>query len=215
MKINDRARSRSSVPHTVRPEVRGVCHVVLRVRRGLPWLRTPRAYRVLERAFRAGKEKRGFALVQFSVQADHLHLLVEAEGKQSLARGMQGLAIRLAKSLNRHWRRRTGSVFAERYFARAVQTAKEIKRALAYVLNNARKHGVWTSPSAPDPFSSGRWYSGWFEGSRDFCRPLRAPPVASAHDLYLTMPSFRCLSLSFVPGRRPGTSETLEALLNS
>ena len=61
-------RRRSSVPHLARPEVRGVCHVVLRVRRGLPWLRTPKAYRVLERAFREGKEKRGFALVQFSVQ---------------------------------------------------------------------------------------------------------------------------------------------------
>jgi hypothetical protein len=63
MKSHDRSRSRSSVPHSARPELRGVCHVVLRVRRGLPWLRTPRAYRVLERAFRARKEKVGFALV--------------------------------------------------------------------------------------------------------------------------------------------------------
>ena len=62
--------------------------VVLRVRRGLPWLRTPKTYRVLERAFRAGKEKRGFALVQYSVQRDHLHLLVETESKHELARGI-------------------------------------------------------------------------------------------------------------------------------
>src|SRR6185295_4927562 len=92
-------RRRSSVPHSVRPEVHGVCHVVLRVRRGLPWLRTPRTYRVLERAFRQGNEKHGFALVQFSVQRDHLHLLVEAESKRALARGMQGLGIRIAKGL--------------------------------------------------------------------------------------------------------------------
>ncbi len=109
-------RQRSSVPHSVRPEVRGVCHVVLRVRRGLPWLRTPRTYRVLERALRRGKEKQGFALVQFSVQGDHVHLLIEAESKEELARGMQGLAIRIAKGLNRYWRRRVGSVFADRYF---------------------------------------------------------------------------------------------------
>src|SRR6185503_15715136 len=179
-------RRRSSVPHSARPEVRGVCHVVLRVRRGLPWLRTPRTHRVLERAFRQGKEKRGFALVQFSVQGDHLHLLIEAENKEGLARGMQGLAIRIAKNLNRYWRRRGGAVFAERYFARAVQTAKEIKRALAYVLNNGRKHGVWSSATHPDPYSSGRWYSGWFEGLANICRPLRAPPVAPARDLYLT-----------------------------
>src|SRR5262247_223784 len=83
-------RRRSSVPHSARPEVRGVCHVVLRVRRGLPWLRTPKTYRVLEGAFRAGKEKQGFALVQYSVQRDHLHLLVEADSKQELARGNAG-----------------------------------------------------------------------------------------------------------------------------
>ena len=168
---------------------------------------------MLERAFRRGKEKQGFALVQFSVQRDHVHLLIEAESKEELARGMQGLTIRIAKNLNRYWRRRGGSVFAERYFARAVQTAKEIKRALAYVLNNGRKHGVWSSPTRPDPFSSGPWYSGWYEGFADICRPLRAPPVARARDWYLTMPSFRCLSVTFVPGRHAADSEPFDPRL--
>ena len=200
MKPTHTTRRRSGVPHSTRPEVRGVCHVVLRVRRGLPWLRTPKTWRVLERAFRRGKEKHGFALVQFSVQRDHLHLLVEAQSKRSLARGMQGLTIRLAKSLNRLWRGRLGSVFAERYFARALQTAKEIKRALVYVLNNARKHGVWHSTSRPDPFSSGPWYSAWVTLG-DICRPLRPPPVVEATDMYLSMPSYRNVCLDFVPGR--------------
>ena len=175
----------------------------------LPWLRTPRTWRVLERAFRMGKVKPGFRLVQFSVQGDHLHLLVEAESKRELACGLQGLAIRIGKNLNRFWRRTAGSVFAERYFARAVRTAKEIRRALAYVLNNARKHRVWSSPTQPDPYSSGRWYSGWL-GGPDICRPLRAPPVANARDLYLSMPSFRNLSVSFTPGQGASGSELLE-----
>ena len=207
-------RQRSKVPHSTRPQVRGVCHVVLRVRRGLPWLRTPKTYRVLEGAFRAGKEKQGFALVQYSVQQDHLHLLIEAESKQELARGMQGLMIRIAKRLNRYWRRRLGSVFADRYFARAVEGAHAIKRALAYVLNNARKHGAWSSPIAPDPFSSGRWHTGFF-GPRYICRPFRAPPVVPARDLYLSMPSFRNLALDFVPGQRSWSIETLEQLLQT
>lgn len=192
---------RTSVPHSTRPEVGGVCHVVLRVLRGLPWLRTPRTYRVLERAFRQGKQKDGFAVVQFSIQRDHLHLLVEASDRRRLARGMQGLAIRIAKSLNRFWRRRLGSVFSERYFARAVQTAREIKRALQYVLGNARKHGDWSSADQPDPFSSGRWYAYW-HGPAQVHRPLRAPPVAHARHLYLTMPSFSSLDVAFVPGSR-------------
>src|SRR5262245_7221259 len=205
-------RRRSSVPHSARPEVRGVCHVVLRVRRGLPWLRAPKTYRVLEGAVRAGKENQGFALVQYSVQRDHLHLLVEAESKQELARGMQGLTIRIAKRLNRFWRRRIGSVFADRYFARAAQSAYAIKRALAYVLNNARKHGVWSTPDQPDPYSSGRWYTGWW-GPSDICRPLRAPPVAESRDTYLNMPSFRCLCVDFVPGQPAYSTETLASML--
>ena len=139
-------------------------------------------------------------------------LLIEAESKQELGRGLQGLAIRIAKNLNRFWRRRGGSVFAERYFARAVQTAKEIKRALGYVLSNARKHRVWSSPTQPDPFFSGRWYSGWFGGA-EICRPLRAPPVVKARDMYLTMPSFRNLSVSFIPGQRTWEGEPFQAVL--
>jgi len=194
------ARRRSKVPHSTRPEVRGVCHVVLRICRGLPWLRTPKTYRVLERALRAGKEKKGFALVQYSVLGDHLHLLVEAESKRKLARAMQGLMIRIAKALNRFWRRRRGSVFADRYFARLVEGGLALKRALAYVLNNARKHGVWSSPSRPDPYSSGPWYVGWW-GPSDIRRPLRAPPVVPTRDVSLGMPSFCCLKLDFIPGR--------------
>ena len=108
------ARKSSGVPHARRPGLMGPAHVTLKLRRGLPKLRTPRCYRVLERAFRAGMEKKGFLLCQFSVQDDHLHLIVEANSSWDLTRGMQGLVIRIAKALNRHWRDRHGPVFAER-----------------------------------------------------------------------------------------------------
>ena len=190
-----------------------MCHVVLRICRGLPWLRTPRTYRVLEGALRAGKQKKGFALVQYSVLGDHLHLLIEAESKKELARAMQGLMIRIAKRLNRFWRRRGGAVFADRYFSRLVEGAYAIKRALAYVINNGRKHGVWSSPRQPDPFSSGPWYTGWWDAFGHICRPLRSPPVAEARDMYLTMPSFRNLAVDFVPGRPPPSSVPFSELL--
>src|SRR5262245_54533406 len=53
-------RRSSKVPHVTRPEIHGAAHIVVRIRRGLPWLRTPKTYRVLERAFRNGKKKDGF-----------------------------------------------------------------------------------------------------------------------------------------------------------
>jgi REP element-mobilizing transposase RayT len=122
--------------------MQGAAHVVLRLRRGLPSLRTPRAYRVLERAFRRGKRKDGYRLVEFSVQRDHLHLVVEAEGRERLSLGMQGLMIRIAKALNRFWHRRRGAVFADRYFALALKKRAQMWRTLRYVLNNGLKHGT-------------------------------------------------------------------------
>src|SRR5262245_445271 len=59
-------RTSSRVPHETRPEVRGPIHVVWRIRRGLPDLRTPRGLRRLEGAFRKGKERDGFALLHYS-----------------------------------------------------------------------------------------------------------------------------------------------------
>lgn len=46
-----------------------------------------------------------FRTCHFSVQSNHVHLLVEAKDRQALSRGVQGLAIRLARSVDRAVRR--------------------------------------------------------------------------------------------------------------
>src|SRR5574341_2318527 len=208
-------RRRPNVPHTTRPEVSGPCHVVLRICRGLPWLRTPKTYRVLERCFRKCKEKKGFAIVEYSVQRDHLHLIVEASNRRKLTRGMQGLAICVAKALNRFWRRRIGRVFDDRYFARALETWKQVQRAVRYVVLNAKKHGTWNSNDRPDPFSSGQWVTRW-NTIHDFRRPLRRPPVARANHQWLHFIGYRLLDLAGVPGRRDwDPEEPVESVLAS
>jgi REP-associated tyrosine transposase len=108
----------------------------------------------------AGCEREGFRLVHFSVQSNHMHLLVEGGCRTSLSRGLQGLAVRMARALNRLWRR-IGSVFADRYHDRILRSPTEVWNALRYVLCNARKHGAWTSRSRPDPMSSAPWFDGW------------------------------------------------------
>src|SRR6185503_14674738 len=162
-------RRSSRVPHATRPEVRGPLHIVWRISRGLPGLRTPRALRRLERAFRLGKERTGFALLHYSIQQDHLHLMVEVKDRRKLSRGLQALGIRVAKSLNSFWRRRRGRVLAERYFAAAVEGWRQIWRTVRYILNNGRKHGSWTVKGRPDPYSSGSWYLPWRQ--HHICRP--------------------------------------------
>ncbi len=83
----------------------------------------------------------GFRLVHFSVQRNHAHLLCEASDATALARGLQGLAIRVAKGINRHLSRR-GKVFDDRYHHRILKSPKEVRWALGYVLNNTRKHNA-------------------------------------------------------------------------
>jgi len=100
----------------------------------------------------------GFRVLHYSVQRDHLHLLVEADAVSRFTRGVQGLAIRLAKAINRVVGRH-GHVWGDRYHARLLRTPREVRHALVYVLNNARKH--LRAVRGLDPCSSAAWFDGW------------------------------------------------------
>src|SRR5437879_742472 len=147
------------VPHRTRAphQPRHPAHVTLRAQRVLPSLRGDRLFRALCRGLVLGS-RGGLRILQFSVQRDHLHLIIEAEDGRALSRGIQGLAIRVAKAINRILGRR-GRVWGDRYHARALATPREVRHALVYVLQNWRKHlpGV----RGLDPRSSARWFTGW------------------------------------------------------
>ena len=106
---------RPCVSHRTRDglERRLPAQVTLRVKQGLPSLRGLKEFAVLRGAMVAGCKREGFRLVHFSVQSNHLHLIVEGDCRTSLSRGLQGLAVRMARSLNRLWKR-FGRVFADR-----------------------------------------------------------------------------------------------------
>ena len=148
-------------------------HVTVRLRAGLPSLRREATRHAIERAFSSGAERFGFRLTQYSIQSNHLHLVAEAGDRRALSRGMQGLLVRVARAVNRLWRR-MGSVFADRYHARQLRTPREVRTALVYVLHNARHHGVGVS--GVDAYSSGPWFDGWKHARTR----LRAFPVALA-----------------------------------
>ncbi|HET6612160.1 MAG TPA: hypothetical protein VFG83_09235, partial [Kofleriaceae bacterium] len=86
-------------------------------------------------------------------------MICEAHDAMALARGMQGLNIRIARALNKLMRRR-GKVFEDRYHARILRFPRQVRHALCYVMNNGRRHGVHTDPG-PDPFSSVSYFEGW------------------------------------------------------
>jgi hypothetical protein len=112
---------------------------------------------VVSRALGAAS-RNSFRVLQFSVQSDHLHLVVEADAPTRLARGVQGLAIRVARAINRMLRRR-GRVWEGQYHAHMLRTPREVRNALVYVLQNIRKH--LRGATGLDPRSSARWFDGW------------------------------------------------------
>lgn len=123
----------------------------MKVQPGVGYLRTQRRARAIVEALR---EARGIRVVHYSVQGNHLHLIVEAESAAALSRAMQALATRIARRLNALSARR-GTVFADRYHARALTTPREVKNAVRYLLTNYRHHARENLPrSFVDPLTS-------------------------------------------------------------
>jgi REP-associated tyrosine transposase len=89
-----------------------------------------------------------------------------------LIRGVQGLAVRCAKAVNREMGRR-GAVWGSRYHGRRLDSPREVRAALAYVLLNFRKH--LRAAAGIDPRSSGRWFDGWTGQRRVAQGPLPTP----------------------------------------
>jgi REP element-mobilizing transposase RayT len=172
--------ARPGEEHLRRPAVvkRYPLHLTMKVS-GVPNLRSERCMNVMRAAFRGGRERLGFRLVEYAVQPNHLHLIVEAEDKRALTRGARGLAIRIAMRLNAMLRRH-GRVFTDRYHAVPLKKPRQVRRALAYVLLQERRHRAqWglamttardTCSSAPlfDGFTSGRPRAGpWSDTTVD------------------------------------------------
>jgi hypothetical protein len=96
---------------------------------------------------------------------------------------LRGLHVRVARGLNRLWGRR-GNVFPDRFHERILKSPREVRAGLAYVLHNARKHGVRQRAGEPDRCSSGRWFDGW-RNARAASGPSSCP-VARARTWLLT-----------------------------
>src|SRR5438552_4598286 len=152
---------KAGVSHLRREDVapRHPVHVTLRAGGGVGSLRRQRMWMALEQAFREAKLRFGMRVVHYSNQGNHIHLLVEVDDRETLSRGMQGLAIRLARAINRLIERH-GTVWADRYHAHVLRTRREVGNALRYVLGNFAHHARQWGDRAmqfADSFSSVRF----------------------------------------------------------
>jgi REP element-mobilizing transposase RayT len=180
-----RKGKRSSERHEKREphDRRHPVHVTIRVVPGLGTLRKRHYYKAIRWATIAVAAHARFRIVHFSIQSNHMHLLVEATSQRALARGMKGFQISAAKHINRTIGerngepRRRGQVFADRYHKHELTSPREVRHALAYVLNNWRRHGEdATRTWKLDPYSTAVDFGGWKElGDSPFL--YRTPPT--------------------------------------
>ncbi|MET0790349.1 MAG: hypothetical protein ABW061_02400 [Polyangiaceae bacterium] len=147
-------------------------HVTLRA--GLRSLRSQFVAPTVLGALRASNRPE-FRIVHHSVQANHLHLIVEARSTSALSSGVRGLAVRLARRINRLLLRR-GPVWVDRWHGVELTSPRQVRHALIYVLQNHAKHSSITLAGALDPLSSAVTCEG-FVGVR---AGSRAGPSASA-----------------------------------
>ncbi|TMA36218.1 MAG: hypothetical protein E6J79_13580, partial [Deltaproteobacteria bacterium] len=98
---------RPGVPHVSRPAhvAAQPVHVTLCARSAIRCLRSGQVFPAVRRALAAASH-RGFRILHFSVQDDHVHLIVEADDTRALRRGLRGLTIRVARAVNRALGRR-------------------------------------------------------------------------------------------------------------
>ena len=165
--------ARAGSRHKRRPEVTPRCalHVVMRVVPAVGSMRRRSLYKAMRDATITAALRERIRVVHISIQRTHVHLLVEAETKLALGRGMQGFQISAARNINSALavggRRRRGAVFADRYHLEVITSPTQAHHTLSYVLNNWRKHREDRDGLARtwlvDPFSSGISFPDWKE----------------------------------------------------
>jgi REP element-mobilizing transposase RayT len=158
-------------------------HVTIRVVADVSSLRRRDMYMQLRESTIVTARREDFRIVHMSIQSNHVHLIVEADHRRALSKGMQGFSISAAKRVNstiteRTGVRRKGRVVADRFHARPLTSPRQVRHAIAYVLNNFRRHGedrrrfAWSWKA--DPFSSGAVFTDWRELEHaPFLWPLR------------------------------------------
>src|SRR5262249_31327213 len=126
-----RIEDRSCESHKKREqfEKRSPVHVTLKIVKGAPTLRRGPSHYMLRQTIILGAEHDGFRVAHYAAMGNHIHLVCEADNSEKLARGMQGLTVRIARMLNRWWER-GGKVFAQRFHSRVMHTPTEVRNVL-------------------------------------------------------------------------------------
>jgi REP element-mobilizing transposase RayT len=180
-------RGKHDPDHVVRPYWRREMplHIVLRTVADVPRLRQPLLYAAIRSALHHMLNRCDLRIVHVSIQGNHLHMIVEHVDRDAVIRGMQAFTIKAARAINKALGR-MGKVFAYRYHATAIESPRQMRHVLAYVLNNWRRHNEdqqgRAARAAIDPYSTAIWFGGWKSVGR-FKLPAGFEPLPMANPM--------------------------------
>jgi hypothetical protein len=189
-----RPRTVGWVPRKRRPDFpdRYPLQVTLRVRKEVGDLRREEIFAAIQRAFLKGHTRFGMRMAIFAIESDQLLLVSEADNRLSLARGIQGLSVRMARGINAVLGRK-GKVFADRYQARVMKTACDVRDTVEAVHEHHRRllesSGQEVHPFYIDPYSSMSGRACTYMHDYDRSEPVIAEPKTWLLRFALAMPS--------------------------
>ncbi|MDD4973652.1 MAG: transposase [Bacteriovorax sp.] len=126
--------------HTSRPHLSKACslHLTVKIKKIKAELKNKSVLSILKRAI-LNARKQGLKVIHYSLEYDHVHLLIEADNNHILSKGMQSFGVTISKAINR-MRKLKGGVYKHRYHFRKISSPRQLKNVLNYIFNNGIKH---------------------------------------------------------------------------
>lgn len=142
----------SGIRHTSRPLLKRAAslHLTIKVLRNKAEIKNKSVLKLLKHAIQRARLQ-GLKVIHYSLEYDHVHLLIEADNNASLGKGMQALGVTMAKGINR-LKRLKGAVYKHRYHFRQISSPRQLKYVMNYIFKNGMKHR--SADSVINPYNS-------------------------------------------------------------
>lgn len=146
------AKHDAGIRHTSKPLIKNPTslHLTIKVKAIKADIKNKIILHMLKRAI-LNARRQGLKVIHFSLEYDHIHLLIEADNNQTLGKGMKAFGVTIAKKINK-FRGLMGAVYKHRYHFRRIESSKQLKNVMKYIFSNGVKHG--TAKSLISPYNS-------------------------------------------------------------
>jgi len=119
-------------------------HLTIKVKSNKADIQNKKILKALHHAIKRARLK-DLKVVHYTLEYNHIHLLVEAGCNRRLHSGMQAFGISLAKAINRI-KAAKGTVYKHRYHYRQISSPRDLKNVLHYIFHHGIKHKRSKSP---------------------------------------------------------------------